>query len=128
MSTIKSYIYVGNHIPKEVCEELIDEINHFKYDFDITIYPDSHHSFDVKDTTPQIIVDGYSFYDCRLKMNDYGTVLMNFLNIPMTTPFLQKMGLAFCADRGPTICGNKDAREQSFEFAKTFMNQHLIDN
>ena len=27
MSTIKSYIYVGNHIPKEVCEELIDECN-----------------------------------------------------------------------------------------------------
>ena len=27
MSTIKSNIYVGNHIPKEVCEELIDECN-----------------------------------------------------------------------------------------------------
>ena len=27
MSTIKSYIYVGNHIPKEVCEALIDECN-----------------------------------------------------------------------------------------------------
>ena len=27
MSTIKSYIYVKNHIPKEVCEELINECN-----------------------------------------------------------------------------------------------------
>ena len=27
MSTIKSYIYVENHIPKEVCEALIDECN-----------------------------------------------------------------------------------------------------
>ena len=27
MSTIKSYIYVKNHIPKELCEELIDECN-----------------------------------------------------------------------------------------------------
>ena len=27
MSTIKSYIYVKNHIPKEVCEALIDECN-----------------------------------------------------------------------------------------------------
>ena len=27
MSTIKSYIYVENHIPKEVCESLIDECN-----------------------------------------------------------------------------------------------------
>ena len=114
--------------PAQACEELMDEINHFKYDFDLTIYPDSHHSFDVKDTTPQVVESGYSFYDCRLKMNDYGAVLMNFLKIPMTTPFLQKVGLAFCADRGPIICGNADARKKSFEFAKTFMNQHLIDN
>ncbi len=27
MSTIKNYIYVENHIPKEVCESLIDECN-----------------------------------------------------------------------------------------------------
>ena len=27
MSTIKSYIYVENHIPKEVCKQLIDECN-----------------------------------------------------------------------------------------------------
>ena len=27
MSTIKNYIYVKNHIPKELCEELIDECN-----------------------------------------------------------------------------------------------------
>ena len=27
MSTIKSYIYVKNHIPKEVCKQLIDECN-----------------------------------------------------------------------------------------------------
>ena len=114
--------------PAAACKELINEINHFKYDFDITVYPESHHSFDVRDTTAQIIEEGYSFYDCRLKMNDYGTVVMNVLNIPMTTPLLQKIGLAFCADRGPIIGGNINARKQSFEFAKTFMNKHLIDN
>ena len=27
MSTIEDYIYVKNHIPKEVCEALIDECN-----------------------------------------------------------------------------------------------------
>ena len=27
MSTIEDYIYVGNHIPVETCEELIDECN-----------------------------------------------------------------------------------------------------
>ena len=27
MSTIENYIYVGNHIPKKLCKELIDECN-----------------------------------------------------------------------------------------------------
>ena len=27
MNTIEDYIYIGNHIPVEVCEELIDECN-----------------------------------------------------------------------------------------------------
>ena len=31
-------------------------------------------------------------------MLEDGSVLMNFLNIPMTTPFLQKIGLV-CAQR-----------------------------
>ena len=31
MSTIKNYIYVKNHIPAEVCKELIDECNKKKW-------------------------------------------------------------------------------------------------
>jgi hypothetical protein len=51
---------------------------------------------------------------------------MNFLNIPMITPFRQKIALAFCAGRGPTIGGNPEARKASFEFAKGFMKEHLL--
>ena len=58
---------------------------------------------------------------------------MNFLNIPMTTPFLQKIGLALCtgglfAERGPMFGGNPEAREKSFQFSRSFMNQYLLLN
>jgi len=55
-----------------------------------------------------------------------GAVLMNFLDIPMTTPLLQKIGLAFCAERGPSYGGNPEAREKAFQFAREFMGQHLL--
>jgi len=57
-----------------------------------------------------------------------GAVIMNFLNIPMTSPILQKIGLAFCAERGPTYGGNPLSREKAFKFARTFMTQHLLNN
>jgi hypothetical protein len=50
---------------------------------------------------------------------------MNYLNIPMTNPFLQKIGFLFCVERGVTIGGNKKARNKSFKFAKYFMNKTL---
>ena len=43
----------------------------------------------------------------------------------MTTPFLQKIGLAMCVKRGPTFGGNKDAKKKSLNFAKIFMTEHL---
>ena len=70
---------------------------------------------------------GYILEDCRFTMREDGTVLMNFLNIPMTTPILQKIGLSMCAKRGPTYGGNEDARIQSFQFAKEFMVKYFID-
>ena len=50
---------------------------------------------------------------------------MNFMNIPLETPLLQKIGLVFCANRGPTFGGNNEARAQSFEFARKFMLKNL---
>ena len=59
------------------------------------------------------------------KVNSKGDILMNYLNIPMSNPFLQKLGFLFCVDRGVTIGGNKDARLKSFEFANDFMIRTL---
>ena len=45
-------------------------------------------------------------------MRGDGAILMNFLSIPMTTPFLQKIGLAFCAERGVRYGGNPEEKEK----------------
>jgi hypothetical protein len=58
-------------------------------------------------------------------VNTDGDILMNYLNIPMTNPFLQKIGFLFCVERGVTIGGNKKARNKSFKFAKDFMHKTL---
>ena len=41
------------------------------------------------------------------------------------SPTMQKIGLFFCADKGAHWGGNKYARENSREFAGSFMNNHL---
>jgi hypothetical protein len=51
---------------------------------------------------------------------------MNYLNIPMSNSFLQKIGFLFCTNRGVTIGGNKEARIKSFDFAKDFMTNTLL--
>ena len=52
---------------------------------------------------------------------------MNFLNIPMTTPFLQKLGVSFCISRGTTIQGNESSRLKAHMFSTSFMKEHLMD-
>ena len=81
-----------------------------------------------KDYRTMWLNNGYSFTDCRFKLNDKGAVLMNFLNIPMTTPFLQKVGFSLCAERNPLFGGHAESREKSFEFSRNFMDKHLLDN
>ncbi len=117
---------VDNWTPAAACEELVPKMQMAGTNIDLTVYPDSHHSFDRR-TPPEVMADGYSFTDCRLKMRPDGAVLMNFMNIPMTSPTLQKIGLFFCADRGPTLGGNPLSREAAFKFAKEFMGQHLLE-
>ena len=117
-------------VPADACIDLSSKMRANGVDIDITVYENSHHSFDRKES-PQVVEDGYKLEDCRLKMRDDGAVLMNFLNIPMTTPLLQKIGLSLCtggifADRGPTFGGNPESRKKSFEFSKEFMSSHLL--
>jgi len=51
---------------------------------------------------------------------------MNFMDIPMTKPILQKISFAFCAERGPTYGGNPASRKSAFEFAEGFMKKQLL--
>tara|TARA_Y100001960_G_scaffold239901_1_gene253151 strand:- start:20 stop:982 length:963 start_codon:yes stop_codon:yes gene_type:complete len=116
---------IDDWTPADACVNLVDNLKN-KANIDITVYENSHHSFD--STKPiQIIEHGYSFSDCMFKLNSNGEVLMNYINIPMSSPFLQKIGLSFCVDRGPSIGGNKEARQKAFNFSEFFMRKYLLE-
>jgi len=112
--------------PAKPCVELVELMQDNDVNVDITVYEGAHHSFD-RDSEIEIAENGYSFKDCRFKMNDEGAVLMNYFNIPMTNWFTQMVGFAMCADRNPKYGGHPESRDKSFKFAKEFMVQHLLD-
>jgi len=118
---------LDNWVPADPCENLIIKMKSFGANADITIYENAHHSFD-RATKVRVDEDGYKFGDCFFRMRDDGAVLMNFFGIPMDTPLRQKIGLAFCADRGPTYGGNPKARKSSYKFALNFMTNNLLKN
>ena len=111
-------------VPASACKELSDHAKLAGSEIGITVYPESHHSFD-RESPVTIKENAYKTVDCRFKIRDDGAVLMNFLNIPMTTPFRQKIGLGLCAGKGPTMGGNPKYRKASFKFANDFMIKHL---
>jgi len=110
-------------VPAAACEELVALAKNSGYDIGITVYPDASHSFD---RTMEVVLDdyAYSFTDCRLNMDTNG-VVKTLYGLPLSSPAMQKIGLFFCADKGAHWGGNKYARENSMEFARTFMNSHL---
>ena len=112
-------------VPASACKEFAEMAKEAGSKIGITIYPNSHHSFD-RESPVTVKKDAYKTVDCRFKIRDDGAVLMGFLNIPMTTPFRQKIGLGLCAGKGPTMGGNTKYRKASFEFANQFMAKHLL--
>ena len=90
----------------------------------LTIYPEAHHSFDSKSPLEQN-EDGLSFKDCLFKLTEDGDVLMDYLSLPMSSPFMQKIGFLFCVERGVTLGGNPAAREKAFKFSIDFMEETL---
>jgi len=120
------HILIGdldNWTPADACLDLVNKLGE-NTNIDLTVYPNAHHSFD--NLSPlKIQEQGYILDDCRFEMNKNGAVLMNFLKIPMINSFLQKIGLSFCAKRGPTFGGNFEARENALIFSKEFMLKHL---
>tara|TARA_Y100001970_G_scaffold270650_1_gene364815 strand:+ start:2715 stop:3668 length:954 start_codon:yes stop_codon:yes gene_type:complete len=123
------HILIGeldNWVPAAACIDLVSELQNVGTNIDITVYDGAHHSFDR--STPVIKVDdAYSFTDCRLKMNAEGSVLMNYWNIPMTSPWLQKIGMYFCAERGPFMGGHPESKKKAHLFASNFMKKYLLD-
>ena len=108
--------------PAKPCVNFVNKLA--KSNVNITVYENSHHGFD-REGELEFNENGYSFKDCMFDVNTDGDILMNYLNIPMTNPFLQKIGFLFCVERGVTIGGNKTARSKSFKFAKEFMQKYL---
>ena len=129
-SSAPIHILIGeldNWVSSEACEDLVNDLKGAGVNIDIDIFPESHHGFDR--TGPLYIEkNGYKTGECHFKMRSDGALLMNYLNIPMTTPLRQKVALAFCAERGPTIGGNLSARKASFKFAKHFMESVFNNN
>jgi dienelactone hydrolase len=121
------HILIGaadNWTPAAPCERLVKLLESTN-DIGVTVYENAHHGYDSK-IPVQENENGYSFTDCRFELNDEGDVLMNTLGIAMSNSFLQKLGFAFCAKKGVSIGGNKEARAASMSFANTFMKRHLI--
>ena len=120
------HILIGendNWTPAKPCTEFVKKINK-KGNVGLTIYPNAHHSFDSKSELTQN-EKGYSFKDCLFKLTEDGDVLMSYLSLPMSSPFMQKIGFLFCVERGVTLGGNPQAREMAFKFAKNFMKKTL---
>ncbi len=110
--------------PAAPCENLVSKLSN-NSNIGITVYPDSHHGFDSEEPVHRN-KNGYSFKNCLFDLTEKGDVLMNYLNLPMSNPTLQKIGFLFCVERGVSIGGNSEARKKSFTFSKNFMKLSLI--
>jgi len=123
------HILIGeldNWTPSKPCIDLVKVLKK-ESNIDITVYKDSHHGFD-RDSPVVKNENAYNFTNCKFKLSKEGQVLMNYINIPMSNPFLQKLGLVFCVSRGVNIGGNSSSRKLSFKFAKDFMNKTILNN
>ena len=117
---------IDNWVPAEPCVEMINSLKLDGYNADITVYPNSHHSFD-REMEVKTANHAYSLTDCRLTLSSSGVVKTKDYGFPLSNATLQKIGLYFCAEKGSKLGGNKEAREASKEFALNFMRRHLLD-
>mgnify|MGYP001288190638 CR=1 FL=1 len=124
------HIFIGeldNWVPAEPCIELVENLkSKGKINAEITVFENSHHSFD-RDSEPRVVDHAYSLTDCRLLLDKDGTVRTEDYHFPLSNSFLQKIGLYFCASRGPTMGGNPEAAIQAKGISMSFMKKHLLD-
>ena len=116
---------IDNWTPSAPCSDLVNKLSS-KTNISLTIYEDSYHSFD-RDAPVIRDENAYNFSDCIFRLDEKGNILMNYLNIPMSNPFLQKIGFMMCVTRGVDFGGNPQAREKSFNFSKEFMKKTLLN-
>ena len=122
------HILIGeldNWTPSAPCLDLVDKLKP-NTNIDVTIYKDSYHSFD-RDAPLIRNENAYNFSECVFRLDEKGNVLMNYFNIPMSNPFLQKLSFIMCVTRGVDFGGNTEARLKSFEFSKDFMKRTLFN-
>lgn len=112
-----------NWTPAAPCYNLVEKLSE-KATIGITVFPQAHHGFDSKEAVRRN-EEGYSFKSCLFDLTKEGDIVMNYLHLPMSNPWLQKLGFLFCVERGVDIGGNKEAREKAFTFAKDFMVRTL---
>ena len=122
------HILIGeldNWTPAKPCSDLVNKLNK-KSNIGLTIYKDSHHSFDRN--SPVIRnEEAYNFSNCLFRLSEDGHIMMDYLNIPMSNPLLQKIGFMFCVTRGVNYGGNPVARRKSFTFSEEFMIKTLLE-
>ena len=126
-SKVPIHILIGEKddwVTASACEDLVRDLSDNNVDVGITVYANAHHGFDRKGLLLKE-ENGYATGNCHFRLRSDGALLMNFLDIPMITPFRQKVALGWCADRGTTIGGNPEARAKSFDFARNFMLKNL---
>ena len=123
------HILIGeldNWTPAEPCRNFVNKISN-KSNIDLTIYANSHHSFDSEEPLT-FNEKGYSFKNCLFKLSKEGDILMNYLHLPMSSPIKQKVGFLFCVERGVYLGGNPESRKKAFQFSKYFMKKTLMEN
>ena len=98
---------------------------HPEANINVAIFENSYHSFDT-DSKVHKKEDAYNFSECMFKLTSEGHVLMNYINVPMSNAFLQKIGFSFCVTRGVYSGGNPEARKKSFSLAKSFIKKTLL--
>ena len=122
------HILIGeldNWVPADPCVDMVNSLKMDGFDAGITVYADSHHSFDT-DTDPVQIPHSYNLLDCRLTLSPSGVVKTKDYGFPLSNATLQKIGLYFCAERGATVGGNPEAKEAAKTFSLDFMREHLL--
>ena len=66
--------------------------------------------------------------DAINNLKEYHTqdVLMNYLNLPMSSTLMQKIGFIFCVKRVVNLSENELYRIKALEYAKSFMEKTLM--